>query len=118
MTRAENALCVHHCLKSERDEINASARLRSCLSDEPPSESHSALFHMSTPQGTPSPALCKVHQKTNSFSADLKWGLREEEKIILFQTTEIHSSRCKLQDMLWLNHTHTHILGLGDINTQ
>ena len=68
MTRVENALCGPHCLKSERDEINASARLRSCLSDEPPSESHSALFHMSTPQGTPAPpALCKAHQKTTSF---------------------------------------------------
>ena len=81
MTRTEcetepAALCMP-CLFEKRKGWNkCKKRVRSGLSDEQPSESHSALFHMrglSTPQGIP--ALCKVHQKTNSFSVDLKWGL-------------------------------------------
>ena len=63
----EPTLCVPHILKREKD---ASAKgLRSGLSDEQPSdsESHSALFHMSTPQGTPSPLYAKFTKRPTHF---------------------------------------------------
>ena len=92
------ALCMS-CIFEKQKRVNwlQEKRLRSGLSDQPPSESHSQLFQVrgkSAPQGRLL-LRCKAHQKTNSFSADFKWGLGGEKKRSLLQTTEIRSAHYK-----------------------
>ena len=58
------------------------------------------------------PALCKVHQKTNSFSADkTEMGIARGIKIYSFTDVSRYNDRIyfdqEFLNILWLDHKHT-----------